>query len=269
MNYFSLNHSMSDIVSNQRNIIIQGANLALSYRNHEKTFSCRDIKIVVDHFLRLGHTNVIAMLPDFVRTSDYYPAINDNSDSEIHLIPILIPELLVEMEKNNNLVYTPSRYVNGVYNIDEFLRLMLNKAVMENAIIVSNSRWLLWPNSSPRMEENKEWIRHIETSNLLFVEFDGDNIKAYVRFRHLTESEELINFVFFYFKNFVFFWFYIGVFCCYFLLLLLLPLTTILLSCFLIYFKPDFLSVVVKCAFKTDQEIREYNSKYIVVNDKM
>lgn len=50
-------------------------------------------------------------------------------------------------------------------------------------------------------------------------------------------------------------------------MLLLLSLDMIIfLFCILIIIKPDFLSVFKKCSFEKNQEIRESNSKYIVVN---
>lgn len=64
-------------------------------------FSSRGIKLVVDHFVKRGHTEVKAFIPRFRRgTSDQN-------------CPTLEPEILDELEKSHNLVYTPSRYVQN------------------------------------------------------------------------------------------------------------------------------------------------------------
>jgi len=65
-----------------------------------RVFSSKGIKIVVDYFLKRGHTEVKAFIPRFRRGC---------SDKKC---PTTEPELIDEMEKNNNLVYTPSRYVD-------------------------------------------------------------------------------------------------------------------------------------------------------------
>ena len=64
-------------------------------------FSCKGIKLVVDFFLKRGHTQIKAMLPRFRRgTSD-------------HDCPSTSPEILDELEQKGHITYTPSRFVKN------------------------------------------------------------------------------------------------------------------------------------------------------------
>ena len=130
-----------------RYIIIDGSNVARTHGNRSE-FSSRGIKLAVDHFLQLGHTNVVAMVPQYRRR-----ALN-------HKCPTLEHELLDEMEKNKNLVFT----TNDKSYDDRFI---IKAAVHHNALIVSNDKF------RDLMQENKEWEDFIMSSRIGFV-FVGD-----------------------------------------------------------------------------------------------
>ena len=107
-------------------------------------FSCRGIKLAVEHFLQRGHTQIKALVPRFRR---------GNSDKEC---PTIHPEILEELEKQGCLTYTPSRYVQNKLIVPYDDRFILKAAIYYNAIIVSNDNYKdLW-------DENVEWKRHIE-----------------------------------------------------------------------------------------------------------
>ena len=102
-------------------------------------FSCQGIKIVVDYFLGRGHTDVMAIVPRFRR---------GKFDKEC---PTINPEILDDLEKNNNLTYSPSRYVDGKLFCPYDDRFIIKLAVEFNAVIVSND------NYRDLMLENSEW----------------------------------------------------------------------------------------------------------------
>ena len=129
-----------------RYIIIDGSNVAMGHGKH-KAFSSRGIKFAVDHFVKLGHTNVVAMVPQYRRR-----ALN-------HKYPTLEHELLDEMENNQNLVYTTDKAYDD--------RFIIKAAVHHNALIVSNDKY------RDLMQENKEWGDLIKKNRIGFA-FVGD-----------------------------------------------------------------------------------------------
>ena len=53
---------------NLRYIVIDGSNVAREHGNQTgRVFSCRGLQLVIDYFLKRGHTEVKAMLPRFRR----------------------------------------------------------------------------------------------------------------------------------------------------------------------------------------------------------
>lgn len=108
-------------------------------------FSCQGIKIVVDYFLKRGHTNVKAFVPRFRR---------GQSDKKC---PTYNGEVLDELEKNNNLIYTPSRYVGNQLILPYDDRFILKAAQHYDAIIVSND------NYRDLMSENAEWQKLVQS----------------------------------------------------------------------------------------------------------
>ncbi len=143
---FSLFRNITAAKNSLRCIIIDGSNVARTHGNRSE-FSSRGIKFAVDHFLKLGHTNVVAMVPQYRRR-----ALN-------HKYPTLEHELLDEMENNNNLVYTPSEAYDD--------RFIIKAAVHHNALIVSNDKY------RDLMQEDKEWDDFIK-KNRIGLAFVGD-----------------------------------------------------------------------------------------------
>lgn len=83
-----------------RPIVIDGSNLAMSHGNKE-AFSCRGIKLCVDWFRARGHRDITVFVPKWRKE-------NSRPDN-----PIKDQEILNELEKERQLVFTPSRFVAG------------------------------------------------------------------------------------------------------------------------------------------------------------
>ena len=86
-----------------------------------KVFSCRALKIVIEYFNNLGHTNVKCVVPEFRRSTKL-------SDR-----PTMNPEILDELKENDEIIFTASR----VYDDD----ILIQMAVQTNAVIVSNDKF--------------------------------------------------------------------------------------------------------------------------------
>lgn len=109
----------------------------------------------MDYFVKRGHTQIKAIIPRFRR---------GNSDTDC---PTLNPELLDELENDQYLSYTPSRYVNNKLILPYDDRFIISAATHYDAIIVSND------NYRDLMNEDPEWKRVIQR-NLLQYTFIGD-----------------------------------------------------------------------------------------------
>lgn len=83
-----------------RPIVIDGSNVAMSHGNKE-VFSCRGIKLCVDWFRNRGHKDITVFVPKWRKE-------NSRPDN-----PIKEQDLLCELEKERQLVFTPSRFVAG------------------------------------------------------------------------------------------------------------------------------------------------------------
>lgn len=83
-----------------RPIVIDGSNLAMSHGNKE-LYSCRGIKLCVDWFRARGHKDITVFVPKW-RKENSRP---DNLIRDQHL--------LLELEQERQLVFTPSRFVGG------------------------------------------------------------------------------------------------------------------------------------------------------------
>ena len=117
------------------------------------------IKIVVEFFLKRGHTQIKAMVPRYRRgTSD-------------HACPSTHPEILDELENKGYITYTPSRYVNNKLILPYDDRFILNAAEHYNAVIVSND------NYRDLMQEKAEWRRLVESKLYIFFALIENKIK--------------------------------------------------------------------------------------------
>lgn len=83
-----------------RPIVVDGSNLAMSHGNKE-LYSCRGIKLCVDWFRARGHRDITVFVPKW-RKENSRP---DNMIRDQHL--------LLELEQERQLVFTPSRFVAG------------------------------------------------------------------------------------------------------------------------------------------------------------
>ncbi|GIX82093.1 endoribonuclease ZC3H12A [Caerostris darwini] len=81
-----------------RPIVIDGSNVARAHGRHA-TFSCKGIKIAVDFFLKRGHEKVTAFVPEYRKFS------------KSNFVPTIDQSLLVELQNDGHLVFTPSRRV--------------------------------------------------------------------------------------------------------------------------------------------------------------
>ncbi|XP_069112055.1 NEDD4-binding protein 1-like [Argopecten irradians] len=138
-----------------RYIVIDGSNVAMTHGNG-KLFSCRGIKICIDHFLKRGHTQVTAFVPEWRK---YRP----RGDSAIRDQP-----LLDKLKSEGHLVFTPSRRLNGklISSYDD--RFVLELAEREDGVVVSNDQY------RDLMKEKASWRTLVEERLLMFT-FAGDN----------------------------------------------------------------------------------------------
>lgn len=68
-----------------------------------QSFSVKGIKLAIDYFLNRGHNEVIAFVPKWRRHTT-----NPNRK-----FPTTDIELFKDLEKDQRVVYTPSRRING------------------------------------------------------------------------------------------------------------------------------------------------------------
>ncbi|XP_002740809.1 NEDD4-binding protein 1-like [Saccoglossus kowalevskii] len=142
-----------DESSNLRAIVIDGSNVAMSHGNKE-VFSCQGIAIVVDWFLKRGHTCIKVFVPQWRKEA---------SKPET---PITGQEILTQLEKDHILVWTPSRRINGRRVVCYDDRYVLKSAMELDAIIVSND------NFRDLQSENPEWKKMIEERLLMYTFVD-------------------------------------------------------------------------------------------------
>lgn len=127
--------------SELRPIVIDGSNVAMCHgralaAGKRPKFSCRGIEMCVEFFKRRGHSTIVAFLPQ-------------------HAISYS-PDLLGRMEKEGNVVFTPSRRVGGrrVSSYDD--RFIVEYAYHHGAVIVTRD------NYADLYNENPDWKKTIE-----------------------------------------------------------------------------------------------------------
>ena len=124
-----------------RPIVIDGSNVAMSHGNPVGTFSCRGIQICVDWFKARGHKNITAFVPKWRKEA-----------SKVE-VPISGQKLLEELEKKEELVFTPSRQVNGKRIVCHDDKYILNLAAQQDAIVVSNDNYRELINEKPEYKK--------------------------------------------------------------------------------------------------------------------
>ncbi|CAG0879074.1 unnamed protein product [Darwinula stevensoni] len=124
----SLSSSASSSSFSLRHIVIDGSNVAMSHGNKE-VFSCRGIRLAVDWFKARGHTDITVFVPKWRKESSRPDA------------PIQDQEILLELEKERQLVFTPSRLAGGRRLVCYDDRYILKLAAETDGIVVSNDNY--------------------------------------------------------------------------------------------------------------------------------
>lgn len=134
--------------SNLRNIVIDGSNVAMSHGKN--MFSCRGIKIAVDWFKQRGHEEIIVFVPQWRKETS-------RPDT-----PITDQHLLLELEKEGIVVFTPARRIKGRRVVCYDDRFVLKLASETGGIVVSND------NYRDLLNENQEYRRVVDERLLMY-----------------------------------------------------------------------------------------------------
>ncbi|CAH0382180.1 unnamed protein product [Bemisia tabaci] len=137
-----------------RPIVIDGSNVAMSHGNNE-VFSCRGIKICVDWFRARGHQEIVVFVPKWRKESPRPDNLIRDQD------------VLLELERERALVFTPSRLVGGKRMICYDDRYILRLAADMDGIVVSND------NYRDLAQENPEF-RKVVNERILMYSFVND-----------------------------------------------------------------------------------------------
>lgn len=111
-----------------RPVVIDGSNVAMSHGNKE-VFSCKGIKICVDWFRGRGHKEITVFVPSW------------RKETARPNTPITDQEVLLQLEREKVLVFTPSRNVNGKRLVCYEDRYILKLAAGIEGIVVSNDNY--------------------------------------------------------------------------------------------------------------------------------
>ncbi|KAM9824491.1 endoribonuclease ZC3H12A [Neosynchiropus ocellatus] len=139
----------SDDENALRPIVIDGSNVAMSHGN-KQVFSCLGIQLAVNYFLDRGHTQVTVFVPLW-RKEQPRPD-----------VPITDQQILLELESEKHLVFTPSRHVAGkrvVCNDDCYI---VQLAYDLDGVVVSNDMY------RDLQREKPEWKRFIDERLLMY-----------------------------------------------------------------------------------------------------
>ncbi|KAH9496568.1 hypothetical protein Btru_017382 [Bulinus truncatus] len=147
------NTGNEDESSNFRHIIIDGSNVAMSHG--KQVFSCKGIQLAVDWFRERGHKEITAFVPQWRKETSRPDA------------PITDQDILLQLEREKILVFTPSRRVKGRRVVCYDDRYILNLAKETDGIIVSNDMYRDLVNES-------EEFRKIVDQRLLMYSFVND-----------------------------------------------------------------------------------------------
>ncbi|XP_066958789.1 probable ribonuclease ZC3H12B isoform X2 [Macrobrachium rosenbergii] len=109
-------------------IIIDGSNVAMRHGN-KTVFSCRGLRICVDWFRARGHNEITVFVPAWRKEAPRWDT------------PITDQEILLDLEQENVLVFTPSRVCGGKRIVSYDDRYILNEAVETGGVVVSNDNY--------------------------------------------------------------------------------------------------------------------------------
>jgi len=126
--------------SGLRPIVIDGSNVAMGHGRHQ-TFSARGIEICIQYFKKRGHTTIVAFLPQFRQGHD--------------------SELLLKLEKEGHVIFTPSRKVQGKMMTSYDDRFIIEYAHGHGGVIISRD------NYRDILEEKPSWREVIEERLLM------------------------------------------------------------------------------------------------------
>ncbi|GAU97410.1 hypothetical protein RvY_08716 [Ramazzottius varieornatus] len=111
-----------------RHIVIDGSNVAMSHGN-KAIFSCRGIALCVEYFQQRGHQEITVFVPQWRKEA---------STTET---PIIDQEVLLQLERQGLLTFTPSRYVQHKRVVCYDDRYILKLALETDGIVVSNDNY--------------------------------------------------------------------------------------------------------------------------------
>lgn len=132
-----------------RPIVIDGSNVAMSHGSKD-VFSCQGIQLAVEWFRRRGHTQITVFVPQWRKeTSRPDARIKDQ-------------EILSQLEKENVIVFTPSRRIGGKRVVCYDDRYVLKLAAENEGIVVSND------NYRDLINERPEYKKVVEERLLMF-----------------------------------------------------------------------------------------------------
>ncbi|XP_061574456.1 endoribonuclease ZC3H12A [Cololabis saira] len=132
-----------------RPVVIDGSNVAMSHGNKE-VFSCRGIRLAVDFFLDRSHNNITVFVPSWRKEQP-------RAD-----FPITDQHILLELEKQKIVVFTPSRRVGGKRVVCYDDRFIVKLAYESDGVIVSNDTY------RDLQGERPEWKKCIEERLLMY-----------------------------------------------------------------------------------------------------
>lgn len=134
--------------------------LVIPRHGNNHLYSCRGIGLCVDYFLGRGHRQITVFVPSWRK----------EKSSPDH--PVENQEVLYALEKDNYLVFTPSRKVQGKRIVCYDDRFIVRLAAETGGVIVSNDTY-----QDLLKEDNPEWKEVIERRLLMYT-FVGDIFMA-------------------------------------------------------------------------------------------
>ncbi|KAK2844862.1 hypothetical protein Q5P01_011521 [Channa striata] len=132
-----------------RPIVIDGSNVAVSHGNKE-VFSCRGIQLAVNFFRDRGHNMITVFVPSWRKEQPRAEA------------PLTDQHILMELERQKIVVFTPSRRVGGKRVVCYDDRFIVKLAYESDGVIVSNDTY------RDLQGERPEWKKCIEERLLMY-----------------------------------------------------------------------------------------------------
>ncbi|XP_071115361.1 probable ribonuclease ZC3H12C isoform X1 [Haliotis cracherodii] len=128
-----------DDSSNLRHIVIDGSNVAMSHG--KDVFSCHGIQLAVDWFRQRGHENITVFVPQWRKETSRPDA------------PITDQDILLQLERDGILSFTPARRVGGRRVVCYDDRYILKLAAEVDGIVVSNDNYRDLVNEKPEFKK--------------------------------------------------------------------------------------------------------------------